>query len=254
VAALRVAVIGATGDVGRGITAVLLDRGHQVTGVARNTSRLETLRQYCGAPSTLDTLAGSIANDSDAAHLAAALRNRFERPDAIVVTVNAPRQPRPLLELRSDDYAALIGQDLISHFTAARAFVPLLAPNGVLLGIGGGSCDFVLQGGIPQSNAQAALRMLYRGLAEECRGCIHVRELIIASVVNGASNRHAAHPSWVTEREVGAQVAAMLEQPEQFANPIWRIARRDASGRPVVSDEGPSRVQGFDAAEATPLP
>ncbi len=251
---MRVAVIGATGDVGRGITAALLDRGHQVIGVARNTSRLEALRQDCGTRRTLETLAGSVANDADAAQLAAELRDRLGRPDAIVVTVTAPRQPRSLLELRSNDYAALIWQDLISHFTAARAFVPLLAPDGMLLGIGGGSCDFVLQGGIPQSNAQAALRMLYRGLAEECRGRIRVRELIIASVVNGASNRHAAHPSWVTEHEIGAQVAAMLEQPEQFANPIWRIARRDASGQPVVSDEGPSRVQGFDAAEATPLP
>jgi NAD(P)-dependent dehydrogenase (short-subunit alcohol dehydrogenase family) len=249
VTALRVAVIGASGDVGRGITAALLDRGHQVIAVARNASRLDALRQSCGAPPTLEVLAGSVAADADAAQLAAELCNRCGRPDAVVVTVNAPRQPGSLLELRSDAFAALIAQDLVSHFTAARAFVPLLAPGGVLLGIGGGSCDFVLKGGIPQSNAQAALRMLYRGLAEECRGRIQVRELIIASVVNGASNRRDAHPSWVTDREVGTQVAAMLEQPEQFANPIWRIARRDASGRPVVSDEGPSRVQGFGAAQ-----
>jgi NADP-dependent 3-hydroxy acid dehydrogenase YdfG len=247
VASLRIVVIGATGDVGRGIVTVLLEHAHQVVAVARNAARLEALGVSVNKPGQLRGYAGSVAGDAEASRMAADVAALHGRPDAVVVAVNAPRRPGPVLQMSSADYGALIAQDLVCHFTAARAFIPILDPGGLLLGIGGGSCDFVLQGGIAQSNAQAALRMLYRGLAEECRGRPQVKELIIASVVNGAGNRDHAHPSWVTDREVGAQVAAMLEDPGRYTNPVWRIARRDASGRPVISDEGPSRVQGFAA-------
>jgi NAD(P)-dependent dehydrogenase (short-subunit alcohol dehydrogenase family) len=240
---MTVAVLGASGDVGRGIVSVLLERGHAVIAIARDASRLTHWRETIGNPEHLRTLVGSVASDSEAAQIAA--KTAGARLDAVVVSVNAPRRPAPLLSNSSASYAALIEQDLVSHFAAARAFIPRLESNGILLGIGGGSADFVLNGGIPQSNAQAALRMLYRGLAEECRGRVQVRELIVASVVNGVSNRDRAQPAWVTDREIGAQVAAMIENPAAFNQPIWRIARRDESGRPVVSHEGPSRVQGF---------
>ena len=247
--AFIVAVIGASGAVGRGITAALLERGHTVIAIARHAGRLDDLRDFVSAAGSLRTVVGSVASDPEAESLSEALAETCRQLGgplaAAVVSVNAARKAAPLLSHGSDSYAALIEQDLVSHFTAARAFIPLLPPDGMLLGIGGGSADFVLQGGIPQSNAQAALRMLYRGLAEECRGRTQVKELIVASVVNGFGNRSDAHPDWVTDREIGMQVAMMLEQPAQFAEPIWRIARRDATGRPVVSHEGPSRVQGF---------
>jgi NAD(P)-dependent dehydrogenase (short-subunit alcohol dehydrogenase family) len=243
---MNVVVLGATGDVGRGIVTELLQAGHAVAAVARNAGRLDALRAELGSAPALLNVTGSLASDADADTLLQALRVHLPTIDAVVVSVNARRQPAPLLTHSSVAFATLINQDLVTHYTAARCFGPALAPGGVLLGIGGGSCDFVLHDGVPQSVAQGGLRMLYRGLAHEFREQdIAVRELIIASVVNGASTRAFAHPAWVTELEVGQQVARILADPAAHVGPVLRIARRDASGRPVYSDEGPSRVQGF---------
>lgn len=241
-----VVVIGATGDVGTGIVQALLQRGHEVIAAARNPERLDALVNRLGNPAALKSTTGSLESDGHAEELLRrvhAIRPAF---DATIVSVNSPRQPGPLLDHSSDSLATLLRGDLVAHYAAARTFIPAIAHGGTLLGIGGGSCDFILRGGVPQSAAQAALRMLYRGLAAELvSGPVHIRELIIASIVNGASTRDRADPAWVTDAEIGAQAAAIVEDPQAFPEPILRIARRTADGRPAFFAEPPTRIQGF---------
>jgi NAD(P)-dependent dehydrogenase (short-subunit alcohol dehydrogenase family) len=241
-----VVVIGATGDVGRGIVEVLLRRGHHVAAAARNSARLAELLDELRHPDNLHAVSGSLDSDERAAALLDGVRTIFSSIDAVVVSVNTPRRPAPLLMRTSDSLTALIRGDLVVHYTAARAFIPVLNPGGVLIGIGGGSADFILHEGVPQSIGQAGLRMLYRGLAHELSEApVQVRQLIIASIVNGRSTRDGADPRWVTDAEIGEQVAAVLEEPGAFPGPILRIGRRDEGGRPVFSAEAPTRVQGF---------
>lgn len=246
-----VVVIGATGDVGRGIVEALLRRGHHVAAAARNSARLAALLAELHHPDNLHAVSGSLDSDEGAAALLGGVRALFRSIDAVVVSVNTPRRPAPLLTQTSDSLTALIRGDLVVHYTAARAFIPALHPGGVLIGIGGGSADFILHEGVPQSIGQAGLRMLYRGLAHELADArvadtqVQVRQLIIASIVNGKSTRDGADPQWVTDAEIGEQVAAVLEEPGAFPGPILRIARRDDAGRPVFSTEAPTRVQGF---------
>jgi NAD(P)-dependent dehydrogenase (short-subunit alcohol dehydrogenase family) len=241
-----VVVIGATGDVGCGVVEVLLRRGHHVAAAARNSARLAKLLDELRHPDKLHAVSGSLDSDERAAALLDGVRKIFSSIDAVVVSVNTPRRPAPLLTRTSDSLTALIRGDLVVHYTAARAFIPVLNPGGVLIGIGGGSADFILREGVPQSIGQAGLRMLYRGLAHElAEAPVEVRQLIIASVVNGRSTRDGADPQWVTDVEIGEQVAAVLEEPGAFPGPILRIARRDEGGRPVFSAEAPTRVQGF---------
>jgi NAD(P)-dependent dehydrogenase (short-subunit alcohol dehydrogenase family) len=237
-------VIGATGDVGRGIVRVLIERGHRVAAVARNAARLQSLGDEFDRPERLLLIPGSVASDDAARSLLQSVQSVMPRIDHVVVTVNARRESGTLLQLDSDALTERLRADLVSHYTAARTFTPALAQDGVYLGIGGGSADFILEDGIYMSVAQAGLRMLYRGLALELeRAALHIRELIIASVVNGASTRAHADPLWVTDQEIGAQVADMLEHPASFPGPIWRMSRRDETGRPVVSAEAPTRAQ-----------
>lgn len=237
-------VIGATGDVGSGIVRVLIERGHRVAAVARNEERLHALREELNADGLLEVVPGSVASDGAAAELMRAVQAVMPRIDHVVVAINSRRESGTLLRLDSEALTQLLRADLISHYTAARAFIPAIAPGGVHLGVGGGSADFILEDGIYMSVAQAGLRMLYRGLAIElARTPVHIRELIIASVVNGPSTRTQADPMCVTDIEVGTQVAAMLASPSTFPEPIWRMARRDDSGHPVVSAEAPTRAQ-----------
>ena len=241
-----VVVVGATGDVGRGIVRTLLQRGHRVVAVARDPGRLAQLAAAHTATPLLRTIAGSVGSDAAAAQLVDAIRAVAPRIDTAIISVNAPRQPASLLTHSDQSLASLINGDLLTHFCAARALAEILRPGGTLLGIGGGSCDFVLHEGIPQSMAQAALRMLYRGLAHEYRDrALRIHELIVASIVNSDSTRAFADPLWVTEAEIAERAAQIIERPADYADPILRIARRDASGQPVFTSEGPSRVQGF---------
>lgn len=239
-------VIGATGDVGRGIVPALLHAGHDVVAIARNPDRLAALAAEFGSPAALTTCAGSLAGDADVTLLRDALLARPGGVTNIVVSVNGARIISPLFDHDSDSFAQMLRNDLVSHYTAIRALLPILPAGGVYLGIGGGSADFILEGGAYMSVAQAGLRMMYRALAHELRDRpATLRQLIVASVVNGATTRAFADPAWVTDREIGDQVAAMLADPAAFPDPVWRIARRDESGSPVVTPEGQARTQGF---------
>lgn len=228
-------MIGASGQVGAGIVRALADRGHRVVASARNAKSLDSL-----AGANIEIVPGTLATDAEAQ----ALAGRVGPVSAVIVSVNSARRSAPLLDYDSEALAERMRGDLLVHYTAARTFLPLLPKDGLLLGIGGGSADFVLEGGVYMSMAQAALRMMYRGLAHE-NATPFIRQLIVASVVNSPATRDGADPAWVTDAEIGAQVADMVERPEDFPGTVWRIARRDASGRPVVAPETATDARGL---------
>ena len=228
-------MIGATGQVGAGIVRTLAERGHHVVASGRNAETLATL-----VGPNIHAVPGSVASDEEAAVLA----DQVGPVSGVIVSVNSARRSAPLLAYDSDELAARIRGDLLVHFTAARTFLPRLPRDGILLGIGGGSADFILEGGVYMSMAQAALRMMYRGLAHE-NETPHIRQLTVASVVNSPATRADADPAWVTDREIGEQVAAMVERPDAFPGTVWRIARRDESGQPVISGEGRVDARGL---------
>lgn len=234
---MNILVIGATGDVGRGVVQVLRDRGHAVAAMARNAERLAALAAETGAIA----VAGSLADDASAARAAADVRAVLPTLDGVVVSINAPRERSALMDLSAADLADALNTDLVAHFTAARAFIPAITDGGVYIGVAGGSSDYILAGGAHMSVAQAGLRMLHRALAHEVQR-VHVRQLTVASVVSAASNRHAAQPAWVTDLDVGEQAAQMLEQPDAFADPVWRMGFRGRDGKPRFASEGPSNV------------
>jgi hypothetical protein len=72
-----------------------------------------------------------------------------------------------------------------------------------------------------------------------------IREPVIASIVNGAAIRDRAGPPWVTDKEVGERVVAILNKPRSFPDPILRIARWSGCAWPVFSSEASARVQGL---------
>ena len=237
------AVIGATGEVGGGIVTALLARGHRVIAVARNPARLAALVGRHAA-ALLHPLQGSFETDEAAEQARDAILAMAPVLYAAILSVNGERVQLDTLSQTTQAYAALLAADLLTHFTAARALLPALAKGGVLLGIGGGSADFILDRGTHMSVAQAGLRMLYRGLAHE-HPAANIRELLVASVVNSPATSAAVHPSWPTDLEIGAHVAAIIEDPEAFPGPILRMSRRGPDGLPALSADPPTRVQGL---------
>ncbi|HXQ25075.1 MAG TPA: hypothetical protein VN822_01590 [Candidatus Acidoferrales bacterium] len=61
---------------------------------------------------------------------------------------------------------------------------------------------------------------------------VAVRELLIASMVNGESRRAIAQPEWVTDLDVGEHVRAILERPRDFPDLIQTLRSRQQVGLP----------------------
>ena len=232
-----VLVIGATGDVGQGIVNVLLRADYRVIAASRGEERLRGLAQKLGFPTALRTLRGSVENEATAAALLAAVREGRDTLDVVITTVSAPSKSGVLLFDRSADNLTHVLRDtLITHFVAAKTFIPAIAKGGVYLSIGGGLADYVRPGFGHHSMAQAALRMMLRTLAAELSDRpVVVRELLIASMVNGESRRSIAQPEWVTDLDVGEHVRAILERPQDFPDLIQTLRSRRQVGRPEAS-------------------
>ncbi len=220
-------VVGGAGDVGQGIVATARSCGWQVVAVGRSA---EKLARFDGDPGTA-IVVGDVSTEAGAEKVWADATSCFGTIDAAIIAVNAPNEIRPLSAWRPDDLSALFASNVVTHFIAAQVFIPRLPVDGVFLGIGGGTADFVIPKMAPLSVMQAAQRMLYRGLAREQREGAAIRELIIVSMVNGQSKRDRAQPDWVTDIEVGQHVCAIIANPERFPGPVLSLRDREQIGR-----------------------
>jgi NAD(P)-dependent dehydrogenase (short-subunit alcohol dehydrogenase family) len=224
-------IVGATGDVGQGIARGAFAQGWTVVAAGRSAEKLDRLFGTATGQGVL-TCAGDVASEEGALalwHAATAIAGPI---DAVIISVNAPNRTAPLAQWSGADVSALFDANLLTHFHAAKVMLPLLPAEGMLIGIGGGTADFVIPGMAPVSMAQAALRMFYRGLARERKETAEVRELMIVSMVNGTSKRDRAQPEWVTDEEVGRHVCAILAAPHQFPGPILQLKSREQIGQP----------------------
>lgn len=221
-------VVGALGDVGHGIVVEGLARGWDVTAVARQRGGLDQLRESLSAP-RLRTVRGSVARDDEAAALFA--DPAVNGADAVVTAVNSPRVRRPIAEWAAADLTTFLGTDLIPHFVAAKHAVKAVAAGGTYLAIGGGMADVVLRGHGHNSMVQAAQRMMLRALSREApRADVHVRELIVASMVNGRSVTDAP-AEWLTAAEIGRRACEIVADPAAHPGPIVTLSGAD---RPII--------------------
>jgi len=223
-------VIGATGIVGTGIVRALAQGAWRVIGIARNAGRLNHLRDLGMASAVL---AGSVDSDENAVNLALRVKEIAPRIDAVVTSISLPRVSKRLLDTTADELVETIRGDLVSHHCAARAFVPLLAPGGRYVGIGGGMADLTFAGLGPVSICQAAQRNMFRFYALEMAALgVSVVELILVSMIVGSADDATADPRQLRADEVGTHVRATLEQADRFPGPILTLKSRKQVGQP----------------------
>ena len=219
----NVLVIGATGDVGQGIVAQFLTAGYRVLAAGRSAERLATLAARFGE-AILDTVVGSVEDEAAAIRLLAAVRGKASGLDAVITSVNLPLTPRPFAGISLDELTGILRGNVGMHFVAAKTFVPAVNAGGLYLGIGGGMADNVFPDMGHIAMCQAAQRNMFRALAlDYAAGDVRLRELLICSLVAGASNRATAHPKWITDQEIGRYVRAIFEQPASFADTILSL-------------------------------
>jgi NAD(P)-dependent dehydrogenase (short-subunit alcohol dehydrogenase family) len=219
-------VVGAGGDVGRGIVAAALQSGRRVVAAGRDPAKLQDLG------GNIATVAGDISTEAGAARLWDEASAAFGGISDAVISVNAASRVQPLADWGAGELGDVLGANVLTHFVAAKSFLPRMPESGMLIGIGGGTADFLFPGLAHVSIGQAALRMLYRGLAKERKAGGQLRELIVVSMVAGQSNRASARPDWLTDAEVGRHVCAVLDEPDRFAKPVLYLRSREQVGQP----------------------
>lgn len=226
---MQALVVGATGDVGRGVARQLLQAGWHVVAAGRRPDKLAALQAELAQAGTLQTVVGSVEDTASAHALWQAAGAGGARFDAVIVTVNGQFGELPLSEVTAGQLEDVLRQNLFPHLAAAQAIVPALADGATYLAIGGGMADLVFPGRGPISICQAAQRMVFRHLAEEWKDRpVRVHELMLYSMIAGHSNRASADPRWLTDEDVGRHVLAVLERPDWFNEPILTLKSRKA--------------------------
>lgn len=232
----RILILGGTGTVGWGIARQMTAAGWAVTAVARDAGRLAVLSE---AIPGVATQVGSVSTDEEARALADALTDHGPF-DAVVAAFNLPPFTLALLDCPADRLLEVLQGNLVSHLSAARAFLPLLVPGGRYIGIGGGMADFTVPGLGAVSICQAGQRNMFRFLALEAEAHgVSVVELMLYSQIVDPADEAAASPRDIRADEVGHHVRAVIERPEEFAGPILALKSRKQVGLPQREDATP---------------
>lgn len=219
-----IAVVGATGTIGREIARTLVASGRPVVAVAPDYERVEALRLAHPA-GAVNAIAARIIDDRDAARLAAQLR-ALRRPLGGVVIAfpfgqmvrTAAGERSRLLDQTTDALRECLDQVLLPQFALARHLVPLLAESGrnsSYVIVGGPGSEVPWAGYGHRSVAMAATRMLAQVLHDEARPLdVRVHLLSIDSPIRG--ERPEAHecPEWPTASGIAKRVVQLVDRTQ----------------------------------------
>jgi NAD(P)-dependent dehydrogenase (short-subunit alcohol dehydrogenase family) len=224
-------VVGAAGNVGRGIVAAALASGRNVVAAELKEEWLGELEARHQSEAFAGVV-GDIGSEAGAAALWEAAQTAFGGIDHVVLSVNVPVRLRPLMDFDAAELSQVLAGNVMTHFVGAKTFLPRLPAHGVLIGIGGGTADFIFPQQAHISMGQAAMRMMYRGVAKEAKSGAQPHELMIVSMVAHEANRDIAQPDWITNLEVGQYVCAILDSPEKFPKPVLHLRSKAQVGSP----------------------
>lgn len=237
-----IAVLGATGTIGRGIVEALIDSGRGVVAVAGESVEPA---QFNGANSRgdLTILAAAIDGDAAAGRLARALRDLGRAVDAIVVAPPDVTGGGRLLDHPTEHLQQALEQDVLPQLAVARALLPLLAEGGrggrYLIVVGPGS-ERAWAGYGYRSVTTAALRMLGLVLHDEARSLgVRVQFLAIDSPVRGDPRSPHECGEWPSALAVGHHVLQEIDGNAALpAAAAASFARRVDSSTPHSTTQG----------------
>lgn len=202
----RALVLGATGNVGHGVTSALLDAGATVVAPTRSAERAEALGQTF-ADRAIEAVVGDVSDVAGAVALVRAIAERGPI-DHVVASLGPWWQGGAVADQDPAEWARVRAMLLDGHVHAATQFLPLLrerpgATYTVITGMGahhvmpGTSLLFVATGGV------LSLSKVLRAEYED--GPVRVNEVLIKTRVE-----KAPRPGVTPSVELGQAVAALI--------------------------------------------
>jgi NAD(P)-dependent dehydrogenase (short-subunit alcohol dehydrogenase family) len=211
-----VLVAGAASGIGESIVRSLLGGGAaKVFATSRTRERLDALcaRLEPEAQARFAPIVGDAGDFAGAQRIADHIAAGGGIDAAIAVLGRGWWTGGPLLDMTPEGWHAIVHEMLTSHFSFARAIVPMLAarPESVYLSLGGGAAFAPMPDAGLVSIAAAGQVMLTRVLARECGPKPpRILELVINGPVNTPESRSFAQPHWITGDDAGNVVAEIV--------------------------------------------
>jgi NAD(P)-dependent dehydrogenase (short-subunit alcohol dehydrogenase family) len=203
-------ILGGAGFVGEGIVRSFLEEGAFVIVPSRSQERLQGLRQMLGpaAGDRLVTVPANTGTPAGAEALRDQILQRMKRLDAVVASLGGFREDARLVDTSLDEFAKVLSDNLLSHFIAARTFLPAMAAGSTYTFIAGLAAEVPSARAGPVAIAMAGQQVLQRVLAEEMRESgVRINELLVKSVMSRA--RGQPGPETLTAEEVGLFAARL---------------------------------------------
>jgi NAD(P)-dependent dehydrogenase (short-subunit alcohol dehydrogenase family) len=219
-------VAGATGGVGEGVVAALLEAGATVVATGRDHGRLRELtdrirNEGLSAAGHLHTaVADALAPDLDSA--VEALTARYGPPDLVVVSVASwgALGSTPVLQLADAEWDKMLRDNQTAVFRLYRAWWPRMSPRGLIVHLNGYSADLAFPHAAGVALSNAATKSLTVSLAAARRP----RDPRVVELLLGVTRTRARRQAgidderWLTGTEIGAHVAALAAGTSPLAD------------------------------------
>lgn len=212
-----VVVIDAADRAGRGVVQAALIASHPIVAVSNDTIELARLRADSRRVD-LETIRGSIANESESVRLAGALRELGRPIDGIVIAVHGSPLGGRVLDHSVVAFQQRLQAELVPQLAAARSLLPLLTcggRTGSYVVIGSPGAEHPWAGYSYCSIASAAKNMLVRVLHEEARAFdLRVQLLAVKKPIRAAENGNCAGEDWPEAIAIGEQALSLIDRAE----------------------------------------
>ncbi len=224
----RVAVIaGATGGLGRVVTASLAARGMRVALMGSNAGRLQALVQELElTEGTYSTYVLNILDRTAAAAAARAVVERMGRVDALFNFVGGWLGGKTVVETSAPEVQEMLGRHFWTTFNLAQVFVPHLLANqwGRIAVVMSAAATTPGTKKLPYAVGKAAQQTLMLALAEELKGTGVTANMLVVNTIDTQHERDRA-PSpknalWTTPEEIVTALLYLLSDDAQGVNGV----------------------------------
>lgn len=205
----RVALVaGGAGAVGEGVVQAFLDAGATVVVPSRAEQRLQALRERLGDPKGLVTIEGDVGSADGATEVRDRALEAAGQLDAVVAAVGGWWQGPHLVDVEPDTWRRVVDDNLTTHYTLARAFLPALRerPGTSYLVIVGDAADHPVKGASLVTVTSAGVLGMFRSLVHENRDApVRVNALYLGPLIT--RDRTEGKSEWLTAAEAGSYAA-----------------------------------------------
>ena len=222
----RVVVIsGATGSLGRVVTAYMAEQGANLVLLGRSEARLAKLVSELGLDITKNLSVAVDLNDPLAAQKAArATLKKFGKVDILLQLVGGWKGGQSIVDVNPDDVSTMLQQHIWATFFLAQAFVPHLLKNewGRIVAISSPSSVKPQAKGGPYAIGKAAQEALMLTLAQELKGTGVTANILLVKTIDVTHQRELApsvkNASWSTPEEIAEAILYLISDEARMVN------------------------------------